>query len=66
MKRYRVRIIIGFFLAVIILVFSILSIQAFLNGDNLIGLLLGFCAYLVGDGIFWRVKNKDHDRSSMP
>lgn len=53
------KLVIAVVLAVVILMFTGLSIRAFLFGDSLAGILCGMAAFLVGNGIFWRVKNKD-------
>ena len=55
----REKILIGVVLAVVILMFTGLSLRSFWFGDSLAGILCGVAAFMVGNGIFWRVKNKD-------
>jgi len=55
----REKFLIGLVLAVVILMFTGLSIRAFWFGDFLGGFFCGVAAFMVGNGIFWRVKNKD-------
>lgn len=53
------KLLIAVILATVILMFTGLSVRAFVFDDVPGGVLLGLAAVVVGNGFFWRVKRGD-------